>query len=319
MKKIIEIKKYSFFILPAALLLFSTTCIFAETDKPIVTVLDFTVSQVSEKDAAILVDYFSGHLVSSGKFRVIDRTQRQIILSELKFSYDGCTDEDCQLEIGKLLAARYIFIGSLGKLGSRYILNMSLVEVETGETIKSVSDKFSSLDSLVDATGRIITIFTEEKKPAAAPAEEDKSPSPAVTTTVPLPPVQILPLFLDLGFLVGGPMEYSQIDGICMGAYIGGLFPIVETFYLGASMSVLFSVEDFDRGSVFFGVNACIGDPSEMAFGIGVEVSPAFQFTGTVILGGTLIAYMGGFDIRIFYGEDFVSGPVLTIGAGGYF
>ena len=43
--------------------------------------------------------------------------------------------------------ARYIFIGSLGKIGTRYILNINLVEVETGEALKSVSDKYNNLDS----------------------------------------------------------------------------------------------------------------------------------------------------------------------------
>ncbi|MBI9107428.1 MAG: hypothetical protein JEZ04_11850 [Spirochaetales bacterium] len=330
MKKILVNKKFSFFIM-SAFLVISTQVLFSETEKPIATVLDFTVSQVSEQEAAILVDYFSGHLVASNKFRVIDRTQRQTILSELKFSYDGCTDESCQLEIGKLLAARFIFIGSLGKLGSRYILNMSLVEVETGETLKSVSDKYSSLDYLVDDTGRIISIFTEREQPAGpeppASARETSKPevstAPAASTPkiipAPKPPSINLPIFLDFGMLAGGPLEFDLIDGVCLGAYFGGLFPIIEIFYVGASLSILFSLEDFDRGTVFFGGSVCLGDPSELALGIGIEVSPAVQFTGSVILGGTITAYIGGFDIRVFYGEDFVAGPVLTIGVGGHF
>ena len=173
-------------VLFTGLLLFPAVLLFPDNNKPIVTVLDFSISQVSEQEAAILVDYFSNHLVSSGKYRVIDRSQRRTILSELEFSYDGCVDEQCQLEIGKLLAASYIFTGSLGKLGSRLILNMSLVDVETGEAVNSLSEKYENMDSIVDDTGRIIGIFTEtySNEPAAAQTSA-AIPAPAAKTAVP--------------------------------------------------------------------------------------------------------------------------------------
>jgi len=318
--------------IPASLL-------FAAEDNPIVTVLDLNVSQVSEQEATIFVDYFSSYLVESDKYRVIDRTQRKNILNELQFSYDGCADEQCQLEIGKLLAARYIFIGSLGKLGSRYILNMSLVEVETGETKKSVSDKYSSLDTLVDDTGRIVNVFVEQAQPAlpaqpAADADEaettEPSPEeaagpaaveakPSVKTTAAAPKKK-LKLYFDGGVQVGGPIESDTIDGPCFGAYIGGLFPLLETLYIGANLNFLFHPEDIDIGAVFLGANLIFGDPGELALGIGAEVSNAQNEFGGLILAGSLTTYVGGIDIRIGYGQDLVNeSPVGIVGFGGHF
>ena len=66
-------------------------------DKPLLTVLDFIGSNVSEQERQVLVDFISSHVVSSGKYRVIDRMQRDAILKEIEFSYSGCTDESCQL------------------------------------------------------------------------------------------------------------------------------------------------------------------------------------------------------------------------------
>ncbi|HAK46376.1 MAG TPA: hypothetical protein DCO79_10730 [Spirochaeta sp.] len=69
----------------------------------------------------LFVDFVSSHIVSTGNYRVIDRSQRQTILNEIQFSYEGCSDETCQLEIGRLLSAKLIVIGSLGKLGEQYL------------------------------------------------------------------------------------------------------------------------------------------------------------------------------------------------------
>lgn len=329
MKKYPYFRKPIFFILCAVLILLRPTSIYAQADKPIVTVLDFTVSQVSQQEAAILVDYFSGHLVSSNEFRVIDRTQRQTILSELKFSYDGCTDEDCQLEIGKLLAARFIFIGSIGKLGSRYILNMGMVEVETGETVKSVSDKYDNMDSLVDDTVRIVGIFTETDEPAYTVPEKTTSiPTPAPTPVVKTPESasstkpakKKLPIYFDGGVNFGGTLNSDAVKGVCWGLYAGGLFPIVEFFYIGAQLNFLASMDDFNTGALFFGGSAILGNPGKLALGVGVEVSNAFDFTGTVVLGGSLTTYIGGFDIRLFYGKDLGEDiTVVMLGCGGHF
>lgn len=54
--------------------------------------------------------------------------QRENILDELEFSNSGCTDENCQFEIGKLLQARQMIVGSMGTFGNMHLLNIKLVE-----------------------------------------------------------------------------------------------------------------------------------------------------------------------------------------------
>ena len=41
-------------------------------------------------------------------------------------------------------------------VGTRYLLNLKLIDVETGETIEDVSEKYSSIDELVDGSENII-------------------------------------------------------------------------------------------------------------------------------------------------------------------
>ena len=318
------------------LIVLAPAATFSQEGKQIVTVLDFDVSQVSEQDASILVDFFASHLVEKGQYRVIDRSQRQNILNELHFSYEGCADEKCQLEIGRLLAARYIFIGSLGKLGSRYILNMSLVDVETGESVKSFSDKYLDMDCLVDGTGIIVDFFTlgervhEEEGNGGAVAI---APMPVLSGTAAAPPANTSPVrtssrtaskrnwLLDLGVMIGGPLEESRVEGVCWGVYCGALFPVKAGFYIGPEMNVLVSSEDpAETGTFLMGLRLCFGNPKEFAVSLGLDAANAPDFTGGAILGGTAAILIGGFELKLFYGQDLKDSlPILTVGCGIHF
>ena len=99
---------------------------------------------------AYVIDFVASHIHETDAFVVIDRMQRESILREIEFSKADCTDEQCAVEIGKLLSASLIVVGSIGRVGSRYILNMKLVEVETGQTIETASQMYADIDALID-------------------------------------------------------------------------------------------------------------------------------------------------------------------------
>lgn len=127
---------------------------------PVITVFDFELNGLSEAEGKIFIDYLSYHVSNVDGYRFIDRSQREAILEEMAFSLSGnCSEEECQLEIGKMLAADFIIVGSLGSLGNRYLLNTRLIKVETSETEESASEKYSSIDELVDDSERLIKVL----------------------------------------------------------------------------------------------------------------------------------------------------------------
>ncbi len=127
-------------------------------DKKIITVLDFSVNNVSESDMASIVSFLSAALFDTGMFRVIDSSQRNAILEELSFSVSGCVDESCQLEIGKLLSAEMIVVGDIGYIGGRYILTAKLLETETSATVNTAKGIFTDIGELIDN----INVFANE-------------------------------------------------------------------------------------------------------------------------------------------------------------
>jgi TolB-like protein len=162
-------------------------------NRDIITVLDFKTSAISHEEMVVFVDYLIAQIVESGKFTVIDRTQRNTILMEQEFSVTDCVEESCQLNIGKMLAAKYIMVGSIGKFGDMYILNTKFINVETGETIKTSSEKYNSLNQMLDNSRQIIFALMDMDPIAKPVARTEKAtindkgktketaPSPAIT------------------------------------------------------------------------------------------------------------------------------------------
>jgi hypothetical protein len=117
---------------------------------PVVSVLDFKVEGISVAESALIIDMLSNAIVKTRRFVVIDRSQREKLLQEIEFSQSACSEENCQLQIGKLLAADNIVVGSIGKVGARYVFKVKLLEVETSKTMGTASEVYKSLEELVD-------------------------------------------------------------------------------------------------------------------------------------------------------------------------
>ena len=114
------------------------------------TVLDFEVNNISEKDMKSIVSYLSASIFDTGLYRVIDTAQRDTILEEMEFSLSGCTDESCQLEVGRLLSAEIIVTGDISLVGGRYICTARMLDTETSETLASAKTIRDDLGSLID-------------------------------------------------------------------------------------------------------------------------------------------------------------------------
>ena len=163
-------------------------------------VLDFTTEAVSEVEMKAIVEFLSAELFKTGKYTVIDVSQRETILKEMEFSMQGCSDDSCALEIGKLLSAEMIVTGNLSKVGSRYLMSVKMLETETSKTMGTANGKFTDLDELIDGLETIsyslagmeeqvkIAETEPEKVPAVQPepavAEETVEPSAGPEETV---------------------------------------------------------------------------------------------------------------------------------------
>jgi TolB-like protein len=142
-------------------------------------------SGVTAGEADLISDRLRGDLFNTGKVNVMERDQMQEILKEQGFQQSGaCSNEACMVEIGQLLGVEQLITGSLGKVGSMFLVNLRIIDVKTAKITKVVSKDIKG--SIEDVVGELGSIAEElvggpaapavaEKKAEEKPAEQPKS------------------------------------------------------------------------------------------------------------------------------------------------
>lgn len=116
--------------------------------KEVIAVSDFTAKDIPLSTAMNVSDLIRTELINTGRYTVIERSQMKEILKEQGFQQTGCTDVNCAVQMGKLLSAKKILVGSIMKMGSRYIISGRVVDVEKGVGERGSRGNANSVDQL---------------------------------------------------------------------------------------------------------------------------------------------------------------------------
>ena len=109
------------------------------SEKISMAVYDFDARSVPPAIGDSVTDFVQTSLYETGKFNMMDRKNVQKILKEQMFQKTGCSSTDCAVEAGRILNVSNMVLGSVSKLGQRYVISLQLVDVEQGKI--SISDK----------------------------------------------------------------------------------------------------------------------------------------------------------------------------------
>ncbi|MEE9913910.1 MAG: CsgG/HfaB family protein [Deltaproteobacteria bacterium] len=131
--------KKAIILIGMAFVLLTCAWILQAEEKANVAVLDFSAKNVSKDDADILADFFRSELIKTGKFNVLDRSRIQKIADEQRFQTSGMTDVNTIVKIGRMINAQYIFVGSYSRLDTIFMLNIEMINIQTGKIEKSES------------------------------------------------------------------------------------------------------------------------------------------------------------------------------------
>jgi hypothetical protein len=114
------------------------------------------------------------------------------VLKEQGFQASGlCDGNECAVEVGRVLGIDRMVVGSIGKIGSMYIINVRMVDVSTGEILASVRrtqdwELKYLLTNLVPQVAKSLASGVQEETVAAPSA-------PPVVAAVPAAPVAPAP------------------------------------------------------------------------------------------------------------------------------
>jgi hypothetical protein len=139
--------KILFFMLLLALISYG----FTQSDSlPIVAVTNIDAVDVPAFVANACREMVETALIKTGKYQVMNYANMKEVLEAQSFSLSGCTDEACAVEIGKLLSAEQIVLGTLSGIEGKMLLSLRIIDVETGKHIAAEIVNIESMDTLQD-------------------------------------------------------------------------------------------------------------------------------------------------------------------------
>ena len=164
--------------MPTLILLLAATA----PERPSVAVMDLVVKVgLSEGVGALLSERMTAQFASSGRFeRIIGASDvRDMLDLEQQKNVLGCDDSGCLAELGGALGVPYLVTSSVGKVGSRLMLNIKLLAVEEARVSGRISALYDDEDQLVDGLSTeiskmLVTAFGSAPKSAAAPPRRAK-------------------------------------------------------------------------------------------------------------------------------------------------
>ena len=109
---------------------------------PVVAVWDLEDVGPLTKASPVLGELLSSEILETikqkGTYTVVERERLQLVLEELKLGTTSLVDDSTRLRLGKLVGATLMVFGGYQAIGDMVRLDVRLVEVESGRTIKAV-------------------------------------------------------------------------------------------------------------------------------------------------------------------------------------
>jgi hypothetical protein len=262
-------------------------------DKPVLAVLDLTVDQVSVNEMKTLIALLTAELFRTEKFTVIDVAQRDSLLKEIEFSQSDCTDEACQVEIGKLLAAEYVVVGRVGKIGKKYVLALKLLETSSARTVRAADGTYDEIEKVLEDLGPLAGRLA-----GIGPAGTATAAKPAVRLTSPLlTPRRLGGLACALGAAGSGTVGGILI-ALGIGEYQASVAPAYEAYLAepggsanydalyGAYQAVYTPFVWKTWGGIGLAVaGVALGTTAVVLFALPVKTAPAPQAVSLLLIG----------------------------------
>jgi len=134
-------------------------------DKQTIAVLDFESVGAEEHLGKAVAEIMRTELIGTNHFRVVERAQINKALSEQQLQMSGVIDDKSAVEIGKLIGADSIIIGSVVKIGTSYTINSRMIDVRTGEATLGRNVSGNDLNLLTSMSHDLIQkLFGMQKK-----------------------------------------------------------------------------------------------------------------------------------------------------------
>lgn len=151
----------------------------ASAQAPLVAVMPLETNEVSPGESQLLCDAIGTRLQKTGAFRVMERSQMEKVLAEQGFQQSGaCNGTECAVQVGQVLGIDRMVVGSVGRMGTAWVLNLRMVSVSTGEVLASSSrnQKGEIADLITEMAPLAVSDLVDESAKTTKQADPAKEP-----------------------------------------------------------------------------------------------------------------------------------------------
>ncbi|MFL5319399.1 MAG: hypothetical protein ACJ790_07060 [Myxococcaceae bacterium] len=173
---------------------------------------------LDDKTGSFYLDYFAQQVALNPWMSVTTRAQVEAVIGmERQKQLLGCGDQsaECTAELAGALGVDLLIVGSLGKVGSGFLVNLTVVSAKDAQAVFVMSNRVKDEDALLDYLGAQAKALSEKYKPAAAKAAPVETPVVAETGVVgpARPKAWIVPTTLGALALAGAATTYAMANG----------------------------------------------------------------------------------------------------------
>jgi hypothetical protein len=141
------------------------------------SVYGFKAIGVSMQLASSLQEQFESEILQFKRFKIISRSNLDLILRENGFSMSGaCSDEACLAQAGSLAGIEKIVTGTISRVGATYNVVLKLISVRSGRIEASANRQYTGdEDGLLDISKDLLKdlLRSQDVLPAVSLAVKD--------------------------------------------------------------------------------------------------------------------------------------------------
>jgi TolB-like protein len=146
-------------LLMIAVLVFTSSGLYAE-EKMRIAIMDLQPKDTTKVIAGAVTDMLRSDFSNTKLFTIVERGQMAEILKEQALQLTGCTDQNCAVEVGKLLSANKILVGEVTNIAGELIITARIVDVKNGSVDFAAKEKAKNDSELDSATSRVAKKLT---------------------------------------------------------------------------------------------------------------------------------------------------------------
>jgi len=139
--------------------------------KKTIAVLDLNTREVmSSVEANTLTDRLRMMLTQTGVFKVLEHGEMLQTMQQADIQKTDCNTVKCAVDLGILLNVDLIVMGSFGKLGSLFTIDLAVIDVETSQILKAINqNQKGGIEGLIDLMQPIANQIANVKETAPKP------------------------------------------------------------------------------------------------------------------------------------------------------